>query len=245
LRRHGRVSIDLVDVVHVSLRLAIRSRCPGLSLNRVHALRLPVVVLGRNGVAAQSIVGCCHGMLAGVVSGHLGLVLSCSRLRCLLGGSLSGVRALSMSGSLLPWYNIDEEVKHVGLGQGRCNVGALESSSLVLFGVDPGAHGELGDEDVAALGEEDGRLGRDHLNFGVRLHDLLYPGQGQLVELVVMGVALEVVNRVLPVGSENFLEMAMESLVDICPGTGIELGWRKALLGQLETSVSGLLRWLR
>lgn len=64
----------------------------------------------------------------------------------------------------------------------------------------PGAHGELRDEDVAALGEQDGRLGRDHLNLWVRLHDLLDTGKGELMQLVVVGVRLEVVDYLLPVG---------------------------------------------
>lgn len=37
--------------------------------------------------------------------------------------------------------DVDEEVKHVGFGQGRSDIGALKGPSLVLFGMDPRAHG--------------------------------------------------------------------------------------------------------
>lgn len=66
--------------------------------------------------------------------------------------------------------------------------------------MDPGAHRKLGDEDIAALGEEDGRLGGDHLDVGIGLHDLLDAREGQLVQLVVVRFGLEVVDRLLPVG---------------------------------------------
>ena len=49
----------------------------------------------------------------------------------------------------------------------------------------PGPHGELVDEHLGGLGEEDGRLGRDHLHVLVQLHDLLDPGQRQLLVLQV------------------------------------------------------------
>jgi len=96
--------------------------------------------------------------------------------------------------------NIDEEVEHVGFGEGSSYVGTLEGPSFVVFCVDPGAHGELGDEDIAAFGEEDGGFGRDHLHFGVGLHDLLDSGQRKLVDLEIMVVSLEVIDCLLPVG---------------------------------------------
>lgn len=79
----------------------------------------------------------------------------------------------------------------------------------------PGAHGQFGDEDVAALGEEDGRLGRNHLDLRVGLHHLLDPGQGQLVLLVVMRVIFERVDRLLPIRGENIPVIALETLVDL------------------------------
>jgi len=42
--------------------------------------------------------------------------------------------------------------------------------------VDPGAHREFRDEDVAAFGEEDGRFCGDHLDFWVGFHDFLDAG---------------------------------------------------------------------
>ncbi len=56
-----------------------------------------------------------------------------------------------MGGGFLARDDVDEEVEHVGLGQRRGNVGALEGPPFVLLCVDPGPHGELGDEDIAAL----------------------------------------------------------------------------------------------
>lgn len=81
----------------------------------------------------------------------------------------------------------------------------------------PGAHGEFRDENVAALGEQDGCLGRDHLDLWVRLHDLLDARQRQLVKLIVVGGSLEVRDDLLPVGRENVLIRASQALVDLCP----------------------------
>lgn len=90
-------------------------------------------------------------------------------------GSTVATTALMRTG-ILARHNIDKEVKHVRLHQGRCNVGSLQCAALVLFCVDPGTHGELRDEDVAALGKQDGSFGRDHLDFRIGLHDLLDTG---------------------------------------------------------------------
>jgi hypothetical protein len=67
--------------------------------------------------------------------------------------------ALVLRLSVLTRYYVDEEVKHVGLAESGCNVATLQSATLVLLGVDPGAHGELGDEGLAGLGEDYGRFG--------------------------------------------------------------------------------------
>ena len=80
-------------------------------------------------------------------------------LLLLLAGSGGTFSARATPGGVLAGHDVDEEVEHVGLGQGGGDVGALQRAALVLLGVDPGAHGELGDEDVAALGEEDGCFG--------------------------------------------------------------------------------------
>ena len=110
-------------------------------------------------------------------------------------------------------HDIDQEVEHVGLGQGRRNVGALQSTALVLFGVDPGAHGEFGDENVTALGKQDGSFGRDHLDFWVGLHNLLDASQGELVQLVVVFVRLELGDLLLPVCVEDVAVVTREALV--------------------------------
>ena len=81
--------------------------------------------------------------------------------------------------------------------------------------MDPGAHGEFGDEDVAALCEEDGGLCGDHFDFRVSFHDFFYPRQRQLVDLVVMVVGFEVVDRVLPVGGEDVAGGTGETLADL------------------------------
>jgi hypothetical protein len=100
---------------------------------------------------------------------------------------------------LLARHDIDEEIKHIRLCQRGGDVRALQRPPLVILCVDPGAHGQLGDEDVAALCEEDGCLSRDHLDLRVGFHDFLYAGERQLVDLVVVVVGLEVVDGVLPV----------------------------------------------
>ena len=93
--------------------------------------------------------------------GHLLLLGDLSSLLLLLLLARSGGTFCSRAttGGVLAGHDVDEEVEHVGLGEGGGDVGALQGAALVVFGVDPRAHGEFGDEDVAALGEEDGRFG--------------------------------------------------------------------------------------
>ena len=81
--------------------------------------------------------------------------------------------------------------------------------------MNPGSHGELCDEDVATLGKKDRGLSRDHLDLWICLHDLLYPSKRQLVKLVVMSVALEMVDGVLPIRCQDILVLACESLVHL------------------------------
>ena len=119
--------------------------------------------------------------------------------------------------------DIDEEVKHVGLRQRRSNVRTLQGASLILLSMDPSPHGQLGDEDIATLGKEDRSLSRDHLNIGIGLHNLLYPGQGELVHLVVVLVILEVMDGLLPVGCQDILVVPGETLMHIGPCASVEL----------------------
>ena len=116
-----------------------------------------------------------------------------------------GLRCCSfgVAGSFFPRNNVDQEIEHVGFGQSRSNVGALERSPFVLFGVDPRAHRQLGDEDVAALGEQNRSFGRYHLDLWVRLHDFLNASQGELVDFVVMSLGLEVADGLLPISRED------------------------------------------
>lgn len=120
-----------------------------------------------------------------------------------------------MCGSLLTRDNVDEEIKHVGLCERRGNVGALQRAPLVFLGMNPGSHGELRDEYVAALGEEDGRFGGYHLDFGIGLHDLFDASEGQLMNLVVVRVALQVADGLLPVSRQDVLVLACEALVNL------------------------------
>ncbi|KAI5302725.1 hypothetical protein KEM55_000927 [Ascosphaera atra] len=81
-----------------------------------------------------------------------------------------GAVAFRVRRRLVAGDDVDEEVEHVRLCEGGGDVGALEGAALVVFGVDPGAHGEFRDEDVAALGEENGGFSGDHLYVGVGFH---------------------------------------------------------------------------
>jgi hypothetical protein len=62
---------------------------------------------------------------------------------------------------------------------------------------------------------KDGRLGRDHLDLRVGLHDLLDARQGQLVQLVVVLVRLELGDLLLPVRVEDVAVVASQALVDL------------------------------
>lgn len=111
------------------------------------------------------------------------------------GGAFGGA-----AGGVLAGDDVNEEIEHVGFGQGGGDVAALQGAALVVFGVDPGAHGEFCDEDVATFGEEDGRFGRDHLDFRVGFHDFLNAREGELVDFEIMRVRFQVVDCLLPVG---------------------------------------------
>ena len=151
--------------------------------------------------------------VVGLGRGHLLLLGDLGSLLLLLAGGGGPFRAGATAGGVLAGHDVDEEVEHVGLGEGGGDVGALQGAALVVFGVDPGAHGEFGDEDVAALGEEDGRFGRDHLYFRVGFHDFFDAREGELVDFEVVAVGFEVVDCLLPVGGEDVAGDAGEALV--------------------------------
>lgn len=112
----------------------------------------------------------------------------------------------------LPWDDIDEEVKHVALRQCRCNVGTLQGTAFILLGVNPSAHSKLGDEYVAALCKEYRCFGGYHFDFGIGLHDFLYPCQWQLVKLVVVFFIFELVDGLLPVRCEDVAVVTVQPL---------------------------------
>ena len=87
--------------------------------------------------------------------------------------------------------------------------------------MDPGAHGEFCDEDVAAFRKQDGCFGGDHFDFGVGFHDFFDTCQRQLVQFVIVGVSLEVRDYLLPVGSEDVFVGAVEALVDLFAGSAL------------------------
>jgi hypothetical protein len=89
--------------------------------------------------------------------------------------------------SLVPRHDVDEEIEDLGARDGGGDVGFLQRAALVLLGVRPAAVGELEDEHLAGAGEDDGRLGGDHADVLVGLHDLLDAGERQVVVLEVGG----------------------------------------------------------
>ena len=79
----------------------------------------------------------------------------------------------------------------------------------------PRPHGQLCNKDIAALGEEDWCLGRDHFDFWIRLHDLLNASQGQLVDFELVSIILEMCDSLLPIGGEDVFVLASETLMNL------------------------------
>uniref|UniRef100_A0A804UHR2 Uncharacterized protein n=1 Tax=Zea mays TaxID=4577 RepID=A0A804UHR2_MAIZE len=86
--------------------------------------------------------------------------------------------------------DVDEEVEEVGVVHGRGDVLPVHGAALAVERGGPGAARELGDEELARLGEHNGRLAGDHPGAAVRggrrlprgaLHDLLDARQRQRV----------------------------------------------------------------
>ena len=107
---------------------------------------------------------------------------------------------------VVPGHDVHEEVEDLGAGDGGRNVGLLERAALVLLGVRPAAVGELEDEHLAGPGEDDGRLGGDHADVLVGLHDLLDPSQRQLV---VLEVGRRCALRLLPLVRPERLQLGL------------------------------------
>lgn len=173
-----------------------------------------------------------------------------SRASCL-------ARPLGVRRRLFTRDNIDQKVEHVRLGKGRRNVRTLQSAALVVLSMDPRAHGQFGDEDVAALGEQNRCLRGDHLDLRVRFHHLLDTSERQLMYLVVMVIRFQMIDDMLPIGRQDIACRPLEALVYlrrvngetmdmdalrtyIGPGTGVQLSdWRIALRRELMKFTPG------
>lgn len=84
--------------------------------------------------------------------------------------------------------------------------------------MNPCPHREFRDEDIAALCEEDGCFGGYHFDFGIGLHNFLDARQGQLMQLVVMVVAFQMVDGLLPIGCQDVLVLAGQALMNLSCG---------------------------
>lgn len=208
LRRNVRVRVHALK--HLGLGLAICGF--RLDRSRVHArLRSILLLLGhvlrnRSVFRAGHVVRMLHSSLP---LWHVALrgSRSCRRRR------LS--RTLGVRCGFLARDDINQEIEHVRLGEGSGDIGSLESSSLVILGVDPRPHRELGDEDITSLGEENRRFSRNHLHLRVCFHDLLDSCQGELVDLIVMIVILEMIDNVLPIRRQNISRLSCQSLAHL------------------------------
>ena len=142
--------------------------------------------------------------------------------RCLLWDLLLSSRLLTtrcrrplraVATGVFSWNYIDEEIKHVALCKRSRNVAPLQGPPLVVFCVNPGAHCQFGDEDVAAFREEDWCFGRNHLDFWIGFHDLLDTCEWQLMDLEIMVIGLEVVYRLLPIGRQDLSRLTSQALI--------------------------------
>mmetsp|Transcript_73428 Transcript_73428/g.177638 ORF Transcript_73428/g.177638 Transcript_73428/m.177638 type:complete len:307 (-) Transcript_73428:42-962(-) len=82
-------------------------------------------------------------------------------------------------------HDVHEEIENIRLRDRRRDVVPLQRPPFVLLAVDPRPQRELEDEHLARLGEQHGRLRRDHPNVLVALHDLLNPRERKLMILEV------------------------------------------------------------
>lgn len=205
LRRHMRIGIHPLE--HLLLRLSIR--CRGIG-STVHRLLRTVFLVLREGVLTERAV---------IRRSHVLVWLHTMLRRHLAGGTRrwtrSLARALGMGGRLLAWDDVDQEIEHVRFGESRRNVGPLQGAPLVVLCVDPRAHRQLGDEDIAAFGEENGRLSRDHLHVRIRLHHFLYARQRQLVNLVVVVLIFQVADDMLPICRQDITGLPCETLIHL------------------------------
>lgn len=236
--RARRVTLRLWSLLHRRIHALTSAKLTGRSVWVVHVL-LTKDLCSRRGIALVRILMAVAwhwctihvGTIALIGWWHTSVLTHLSIIWHLLLRSWLLLRDLLLSSPLLTtrgcwtfgivttrlfsWNNVDEEVKHVTLSKRSSDITALQGTSLVVLGVDPGAHSEFGDEDVATLGEEDGSLCRDHLHLWIGLHDLLDTGERKLVDLEIVVIGFEVVDGLLPVGRENLSRSPSQALVDL------------------------------
>jgi hypothetical protein len=145
---------------------------------------------------------------------------------CLLMVLTAGARSTcSFRGCVFSRHDVDQEIEHIALGEGRRDIGTLQRAPLVLLRMYPGAHRQLGDEYIAALRKQYRRFGGDHFHLGIRLHDLLYPSERELVNLVVVFFILEGIDDMLPERGQDITVVAVQAL-GYLPGHGLETAIR-------------------
>ena len=199
IRRRLRIHIRIEHLLPAILRLLLLLLRGRISAHLLLILRLLRQMLLLH--PHELLPGPQRALLAGRgvgdgVGAHRGVVRSTLVLGC----------------GVFPWHDVDEEVEHVAFGERGGDVAALEGAAFVFFRVDPGAHGEFGDEHVAAFGEEDGGFGADHFYFWVGFHHFFYSREGQLVHFVVVVFGFEFGYLVLPVGVEDVAVGAAKAL---------------------------------
>jgi hypothetical protein len=89
--------------------------------------------------------------------------------------------------SLVPWHDVDEEIEYLSARDGTGDVRFMQRAALALLGVCPAVAGDLEDEHLTGVREDDGRLSGDHVDVLIGLHDLLDVGERQVVVLEVCG----------------------------------------------------------
>jgi hypothetical protein len=137
LRRQMRVRIH--SIKHLRLRLAICSCGVLLHSTGIHSrLGAIFLLLGHTMLTQRAVIRRAEVSLNTVLRLRK-LARSARGSRCARSTSLAG--PLSVRSSFLAGDNVDKEIKHIGLGKGGSDVGALEGAALVVLGVDPSAHG--------------------------------------------------------------------------------------------------------
>lgn len=120
--------------------------------------------------------------------------------------------------TLVPRHNVDQKIKQIRPSNRTRNIRPLDRPPLVLLGNQKRTTRKVRDENLAHPRKQDGRLGRDHLDLVVGLHDLFDARQRQLtlrgqagfeVDNVAVGIAalLDEVHLVAPEGGLEVVEV--------------------------------------